>query len=230
MRQSLKARLWLALVLLLLLGIAGCASQIPVAGTYESTTQPKMQAAEHWNVLAADVADVVEDSFLERDDLEGIPLFVPPPGERAFSQVFYRLLLSQLVSRGIQVSVQEEDTLTLDYRVLTVKHSERFQRPPMGTFTALPLGIIASRALNMDGLLNAALAAGVVADVAVGNWGMYSKNEVIISTSLTYNNRYVSHQSSIYYINDPDWAQYAEPIGAPENKSFSSVSISAVNE
>ena len=230
MRQSLKARWWLALVLLLLLGVAGCASQIPVAGTYESTTQPKMQAAQHWDVLAADVADVVEDSLIERDDLEGIPVFVAQPGERAFSQVFHRLLISQLVSRGIQVSVREEDTLTLDYRVLAVRHSERFQRPPFGTFTALPLGIIAARALDTDGLLNAALAAGVLADVAVGHWGMYSDNEVVITSSLTYNNRYVSHQSSVYYINDPDWAHYAEPIGMPEKKTYSSVSISAVNE
>ena len=34
------------------------------------------------------------------------------------------------------------------------------------------------------------------------------KNEIIVTTSLMFSGKYIMRNSSIYYINDPDWSQY----------------------
>ncbi len=208
--------------------LAGCYSQIPQAVTYEMSTQEKMQAAYHWEVLADDVADMVEDAIDDRDDLQFMPIWVNRREDRAFYLAFEDLLKSQLVSRGMQVSVEPDPTLVLDYRVLCVQHSDRYQRPPMGSFTALPLGVAVARGMtSWEDWLAGAMAAGVIMDVSSGYLAGYSDKEIIISVALSYNNRYVLHTSSIYYINDPDWRQYAHPVpgGKSDNGRFAERSL-----
>lgn len=223
------------------LGLGGCYSQIPMAVSHKQTTQRKMQAAHHWDVLASDTADRVEQAMDDRDDLRNRPIFIRPAGETSFSKGFHELLTSQLVSRGLQVSIEEEDVLYLDYRVLLVRHSERFQRPPVGTFTALPLGITAAAVINnanawADGAAvwawgAAGVAAGVLLDLASGYFADYSAHEVVITSALSFRNRYVSHSSTIYYINDPDWCHYAEVFeeSGPQ-PGFGGRSLRVVNE
>ena len=53
-----------ATLLILCLGLGACASQVPVATTYPISFQRKMQAAEHWDILAADVANRLRDTLL----------------------------------------------------------------------------------------------------------------------------------------------------------------------
>ncbi len=213
--QGLAAR-WATLFLALVLTLGGCASQLPRATSYPATSQNKMQAAQHWNVLADDVAEDIKKAVSDRPDLAGLPLFVKLPTETAFAVTFHDLLTTRLVSRGMQVSVRQEDTLLVEYRVLCVLHKDRFQRPRPGLLTALAAGVVVAKELGQtDNWIYAASGAGVLADMVAGYWSSESNHEVVISTALTYNNRYVMHTSSIYYINDPDWRQYAAPRDKP---------------
>jgi hypothetical protein len=216
---SLLSRTLLAAAMAALL--AGCYSQIPVSVSHDQTEQRLMQAAHHWEVLADDVAEQVEDALDDRDDLEELPLDVraASAADTPFARGFAALLTSRLVSRGLQVAVEPENALTLEFRVLRVVHAERFQRPPMGTFTALAGGVAVTRALTtMTDWIGAGLAAGALADVAVGRYAPYHANEVVISAALVRQNRYVLHDSAIYYINDREWWHYEappEPASAP---------------
>ncbi|MFV0421306.1 hypothetical protein [Oleidesulfovibrio sp.] len=208
-------------ILLFLLAVAGlllggCGvyrSQLPVAATYPAEPQYKMQSAGHWQVLASDVADRIEKALGDRDDLLTIPLYLRSPSSRPFSVGFYRLLTSELVSRGLQVSLnKEKDNVNVDYDVYVVHHSARYQRPPIGTFTAIAAGVSAARGLeSIAEWIPAAIGAGVLADLASGAVARPSDKEVVISVSMAYNNRYVVHSSSVYYINDPDWELYMGP-------------------
>jgi len=196
--------------------LSGCVlyrSQIPVATTYEAEPQYKMQSAGHWQVLASDVADRILKAIEDRDDLLMKPLYLEPPNSRPFSLGFYKLLTSELVSRGMQVSLEREsDVVDVDYDVLAVLHNDRMQRPPIGTFTTIGAGVSAARALNsMAEWIPAAIGAGVLADLAGGAITSSSNREVLISVSMSYNNRYVVHTSSVYYINDPDFEQFVDP-------------------
>ncbi|ABB39196.1 hypothetical protein Dde_2399 [Oleidesulfovibrio alaskensis G20] len=196
--------------------LAGCAayrSQLPVAATYPATPQYKMQSAGHWQVLASDVADRIEKALGDRDDLLTVPLYLRSPGSRPFAVGFYRLLTSELVSRGLQVSLnREKDNVNVDYAMYVVHHSPRYQRPPVGTFTAIAAGVSAARGLeSISEWIPAAIGAGILADLASGAVARPSDNEVVISVSMSHNNRYVVHTSSVYYINDPDWELYMAP-------------------
>lgn len=206
----------LATAVLLLLLMGGCEayrSQVPVATTYKAEPQYKMQSAGHWQVLATDVADRILKAIEDRDDLLLKPLYLEPPNSRPFSVGFYKLLTSELVSRGMQVSLEREsDVVDVEYDVLAILHNPRGQRPPIGTFTALSAGVSVARALNsVSEWIPAAIGAGMLADLASGAVTSTSNREVLISVSMSYNNRYVVHTSSVYYINDPDYEQFVDP-------------------
>ena len=55
--------------------LISCTSQIPIATSYPYTEQQKMQAAFHWNVLAADVVNQLEQNHTITKDT---PLLIYP--------------------------------------------------------------------------------------------------------------------------------------------------------
>lgn len=205
--------------------LAGCASQVPVAASYPMTPQHKMQAAHHWDVLAEDVAKQVRKALDDRVELRLLAIDVESEsGDGPFADVFRELLRSHLVALGMQVSDEEEGQLELRFKVQVVRHGERFQRPPPGLLSIIGMGIAVSRDLGAD-LVYAASAAGILADVAVGHLPGYSAHEVIITSSLVWRNRFVTHSSSIYYINDEDNLHYGNaipPIGGDGPEPYSS--------
>lgn len=206
--------------LLIVLSLAvGCQSQIPSVEHFDRSSQRKMQSAQHWDVLAQETAKLVSDTIIEKSEARNIPIFVKRPTDSAFSLGFYDLLKSRLVEKELPLSVTQEDALILEYRVMLVRNSDRYQRPPPGMLTALPLGVLAVHTAFASAapwaLWAAAAGVGLAADVGVGMIGDESNREVIITTALTYNNRYLMHTSSTYYINDPDWRQFAVPGTGP---------------
>lgn len=194
--------------------LAGCQSQLPYATTYPMTGQHKMQAAQHWNVLAADVAGRVHAALDDRMDLRQLAIDVDTdqaPGP--FHQVFRELLVSNLVQRGVQVADLEENQLELVYKVQVLRHGARIQRPVPGLLTLIGAGIAVSRDVTTEFIYGAA-PAGLLADVAAGHLASHSNQEVIITTRLVWKNRYVMHASDIYYINDEDYLHYGRPLRA----------------
>ncbi|WP_461211158.1 hypothetical protein [Desulfocurvus sp. DL9XJH121] len=193
--------------------LLGCQSQLPVATTYPMTGQHKMQAAEHWNILAADVAGRVARAVHDRVELRLLAIDVDTDQvDGPFHQVFKELLRSQLVFQGLQVSDKEENQLELRYKVQMVRHGMRFQRPPPGLLTAIGAGIAVARDHLTVKSIYAAAPLGALVDVTIGSLSMHSNNEIVITTELVWRNRFVMHASDIYYINDPDYRQYGLPI------------------
>jgi hypothetical protein len=74
-----------------------------------------------------------------------------------------------------------------------------------------------------------ALGAGALLDLARETYVGESPNEVIISSALTFNNRYVVHSSSIYYLDGPELPLYAEP-APPVPAKYHPVTVQVVNE
>ena len=174
-----------------------------------------------------ELAEQVEKAVADRSDLQMRPIHVVKPDRKTFSLAFYDLLVSELVSRGLQVSIEKVDTVVLEYEVQIVSHSYRGQRPPFGLLTAIGAGVAVARHLDKvpSGYTNIAIAAGALGvDALLGFVAAESDSEVIITTSLTEANRYVMRDSSIYYINDPDVGHYA---GAGEVEP---VSVRVVND
>lgn len=196
----------------LVLVLPGCYAKSPLGTGHAIETQRKMMSAAHWDILADDVAEQVAQAMEVREDLLYLPVYVKPPNDSAFSRGFHSLVISHMVARGLQVSVEEEDTLLLEYQVQGVSHSRGADNSiPPGTFTALPLGILVAR--NVPGVnefLAAATLAGLAIDFGRGFYAGQPPTEIIITSKLHYNNRFVVHDSSIYYLDDVNMDNYRE--------------------
>lgn len=121
--------------------LSGCfyanTSQAPIATTYPYTEQQRMQAAQHWEVLAQHEAE----GILRSERVRFRDLHIPAQehtfehayrgGE--FERGFRTLLTSELVSRGGSVITQPQlrgATVNIDVEV--VEHRDRgYVRPPL---------------------------------------------------------------------------------------------------
>ena len=214
-----------ALILLCLLCTAlnGC-TRAPQPAGYPLSEQQKMQAAHHWNVLANDVANRINNELVRRQ-YYNMPVYVSHscgkpdacgPGEGfAFDEGFNDLLTTQLVNFGVPTKVSPDETaLVVNYKVQVVYHQDiPRQWPPPGMLTALTTGIMVFRDAPSEIIAIAAAAAvDLISTTAVVN-GHY---EVIITTSIAENNQYLFRTSDIYYINDADFWHYQKATPAPE--------------
>ncbi len=113
-------RMTIAVCIILLglaLGGAACAKKQPPPPPPPTRAELREAQARRWKDLAAMVAKDVQGALMLRSDLTYIPIYVRPPGDTTFAQTFRELLISELVLRGLRVSVQQEDALVLDFSV-----------------------------------------------------------------------------------------------------------------
>ncbi len=196
--------------------LAGCV-RIPQPKSFPYSDQQKMQAAHHWNVLANDVANRINNELIRQHYLS-TPVYVrysSRPDSRTssetspFDEAFNDLLTTQLVNFGVCTLVaQEEAALVVDYKVQVVYHqSSRYQWPQPGVITALTAGILVLRDAPTELL---ALAAAAAADTLNATTVINGHYEIVITTSIADNNKYVMRTSDIYYINDADSWQYRQ--------------------
>lgn len=199
--------------------LAGCAtpySEAPLATNFPTTKQEKVQAAAHWNVIAKDVANQISSRLTERRPLH----VLQPAGKSAFERAFASQLVSSLVANGHTVMKQPTGALSVEIETQVVGFSPyRPQYRHAGTATALMTGVWA---LHVgEATAGAALYATVAAADAY-SWfrsefatGETPQTEIIVTTSVSDGNQYLSRNTSVYYVADTDKALYQA--GLPVN-------------
>jgi hypothetical protein len=219
---TMPYRLSLLLVALLFLA-AGCV-RIPQPQGFPYSNQEKMQAAHHWNVLANDVANRINNELIRQNHLTS-PVHVRhscgKPGAcgtgttSAFDEAFNDLLTTQLVNFGVDTRAGADGAnLLVDYKVQVVHHRAiRSQWPQPGVLTALATGVTVLRDAPWELVTIASAAA---ADALRATSVLNEHDEVIITTSIMDGDRYLLRTSDIYYINDADSWQYRQPAPAAE--------------
>lgn len=217
----------LVLAIFLAFLCSGCNSRIPEPVGYEYSQQQKMQAAQHWNVLADDVASRINNELILSDYLE-TPVYIKttcgdednpcePYETSAFNEGFRDLLITDLVNYGVPVRQQPDpDAIIVHYKVQVVYHHATRVRPVQpGLLTGLTAAITVLRNAPSE-VLTVALA-GMV-DLAYNNAVHSGHFEVIITTSMVSQDRYLFRTSDIYYINDKDFYQYQTAM--PQTKTI----------
>ncbi len=196
---------------------ASCRGRIPDPVNHEYSEQRKIEATHHWDVLAYDVANRVNQQLVAHDYLE-TPVYVRPtcgsedspcgPRETsAFNEAFRDLLITEMVNIGIPVAPAPDDkTITVHYKVQLVYHRAKRVRPIRpGLVTSLAAGVVVFR--NIPSEVLSVMAAGLV-DLANQEFTTAQHFEVLITTSMIAEDRYLLRTSDIYYINDEDSSQY----------------------
>jgi hypothetical protein len=163
-----------------------------------------MQAASHWNVLAADVVNQLEQSqrvskdtplavypkfyFRDREDpviwTTKEPLTAADESDRLatipFKRAYQNYLIAQLVDSGYNVIDDPTGAgLIMTFDIQLIKHGERRVRSP-----------------HLISRLRRIFAGS---DVKPG------KYELVITTSVKSGKRYVMCHTGTYYVNNPPW-------------------------
>lgn len=208
------------LIFFALLTLTISCGRIPEPTGYEYSQQQKMQASHHWDVLAADIANQINNELILNDYLD-IPVFVretcgdenqpcKPSETTVFEESFRDLLITNLVTLGVPTSpTPGTDSLIINYKAQAVyHHRNRWRTLKPGLLTALTAGIVVLR--NAPSEIIALAIAGTV-DFANASLVTTSNFEVIITTSVIADNHYLFRNSNIYYINDQDSWHYRMP-------------------
>ena len=189
-------------------------SQVPVPNAFRLSTQQKMQAAHHWKLLANDVADLIKKKIEDGYYDTRIPIYVAPSGITPFEKAFHDLLLTRLVEIGLDVSNQSKGNLQLSFDIQVITHHNKILRTGTGVYKSLAPGFFVRRGTPLYGPEKRTNEAEILVHSAELNAeaGEYTielpKNEIIVTTSLMFSGKYIMRNSSIYYINDPEWSHY----------------------
>lgn len=207
------------LLMLFLLFSSSCTSRLPEPVTYPYSQQQKMQASEHWEVLARDLANRINNELILTDNIDTSVYVKPTCGDETtpcqenetstFNEAFRDLLVTGLYNYGIPTkSTASSDSIEVLYKVQVVRHNtNRYRSLQPGLLTSLSAAILVLRNAPSELLI---LASGVAADVANTSYATNGHYEVIITTSMIDKEQYLFRASDIYYINDKDFYQYKE--------------------
>ncbi len=210
--------------------LVGCSPPvIPIATSYPRVTQVKLHAAQHWDVLAFDVAKRLKETIeITFPDATIKPsLFVKPTKDKEnnpFGKAFFNLLTSRLIQQELIIldksclpeneCDQNTDTLILDYNMQVIHHDDRrlMYKPP-GMFTALAGGVwMLDQAFTYWShpmLAAIPFVIGLDSKAASDYFLPAATNtEVIITTSVMRGQQYIFGYSRIYYINGGDADHY----------------------
>lgn len=210
----------IALALLAATALGGCRtpySPAPLATNFPTAKQEKLQAAAHWTAIARHME---QQLLAELGKAPQRPLFVVSPASPTpFQQAMYNQLISSLVSDGYVVSRTPAGALQIELETQAISFTpNRKQAGTVGTATAIATGVwvLAERIGDpLTKLGRFAGAAGAGAGIDAYQWynseyapGPTPRTEIIITASVTDENRYVARASNTYYVADADRALY----------------------
>jgi len=208
-----------ALVLPLLL--AACAapySETPVPSNFVVSKQLKLQTAEHWRIIANDVAKKITDSYQA-----STPIWIKQDKtDSQFNRVFKQQLSAALVTRGLTILLEPNASFyELEIRTELLKFSaDRIKADTSMVPTSLATGVwsvdntrIAPYITKRDnGLTDGGLAANEFFWSSTEfAQGAVPQREVAIHINLTNKAQYIISDTRTYYISDTDDALYRTP-------------------
>ena len=212
----------LSLIICSVVLLTSCTGRIPEPTGYPYTQQQKMQSSHHWEVLAKDLANRINNELIISDNIESTVFVKQTCGDESkpcepyqtssFNEAFRDLLITNLVDYGIPTrNVLEEDSIEIQYKVQIVYHNTRRIRTLQpGILTAISAAIVVLRNAPAELLI---LTTGVMLDFANAGLTQSGHYEIIITTSMLSHSKYLFRASDIYYINDEDFYHYQDTTG-----------------
>jgi len=206
--------------------VTGCSqlAGVPNADSFPDASLKKAKSAEHWNVIAGDVAAQTA-GLKDRPELKARSLYVSPSGDNSdFSKGFQSMLITRLVNSGLPVATKAAGSVEVKYEAQVVRHLAGQGDYQPGSIAALAGGIFVARQINVSNASlttkaaqTTALIAG--ADLLAANIRLHSatNTEVIITTSVIDNDRYLLRKTDVYYVEDAEGVMF-EPPFRPQTK------------
>lgn len=230
-----------ALLIPVAAAVVGCASPAPVAQNFPLSYQQLARTAHHWDVVAEDVINQTMQAIADKPQLQSRGVHVTPARNSAFNTAFREFMITHLVDRGASVSVckvghaaspgfaAEGADVDVQYDSQLIVHGDDTPNYAPGRLTALASGVAVIRNIAKPDFpdVNAALiGAGVLGDLAGGLAASPTRTEIIVTTTIVDQNRFVVRKSDVYYVPDADaqlfMQRVAQRFPCPDDKTASS--------
>lgn len=199
--------------------LSACATQtldVPRADNYPVSAQKKARAVHHWDVLAEDVAGRIAEKLQGKAEQQAV--YVVPAADSAFHQGFRKLLISQLLAKGVEVGTQPTG-LDVRFDAQIVRHHSKVSNSVQLKATSLAAGIAVVRDLTFQ---HSATAYTLIGLAAAGGYdaaklaldgsasGGPTRTEVLVTTTVEARQRYLASSSDVYYIEREDASLYSQ--------------------
>lgn len=214
--------LWAGAVALTLSLLAGCSTSLkPIAQAPAKSNQPVMVTALHWDVMAQHFANGIAGLYAKLPNASKRPVFVAEANKNStFGRAFHNLVIGHLLKKSVPITtkVNRADCLnpaqcaplTLNYETILVRHAEKegFTLPLHGP--TLPQAAAYVLHFAGDYWMSPAWSVLPLSAHIENKLPEDTNTEIIASASLLNGDQVLFADSKIYYVNDPDYSQYAE--------------------
>jgi hypothetical protein len=203
--------------------ISGCSTlknpDAPVAENYPHSMQKHVQASKHWQIIAEDTANDIEQ-MLANKKMANKSVYLHLQSEKTvFANTFHEFLVTSLVKKQVTVTKDMSNGLAVNYKIQPIVFNSYRSTllPSKAKWTSLVAGILVLRGIGdlideEDITTPLAIAGGVDAY----NADSAPSVELVITTSVLKSNVFVARNSNIYYANKTDIELY---IQSNRNKS-----------
>ena len=210
--------------------LVGCATRapIPLAENFESTVQPKVRSAGHWELVSRDVVAQTLATLDKAGVAPGTQLHVALPlNPSSFDLAFRDFLITKLVQSGAPVQQMPGQTLDVTYHAQLVRHNSERPHFIPGQFTMLAAGLMAAYGLrheHIDAQMLGALGLTAAADYGASiNSGGPTNTEMVLTTTVARGGQYIARKTDVYYLENADTPLFMRP-------SYKSVNMKVVSQ
>lgn len=194
----------------IILSLTAC-SRVPIASNHIVSLQKKAKSAHHWDVLADDVSSQIFQAISSNSIKVNKKLTIDPPKtESTFNRAFTNFMINGLVNNGLIVTKDKADTTAISFETHLVKHNSSRHTHIPGSYTFLANGLWVLR--NASDYAQYILPPMAIDAIMTFYAGPQTPIELIVTTSIYENNRFVFRRSDLYYIETEDVNLFREYI------------------
>lgn len=190
----------------ILAALLGACSNQPVGKWQERSQQMKLNAVQHWGLIAKDAVEQTRLAVSSQESIKNRPLYVTDNRGTHFDRAFRNYMITGLVNAGMIVSDKKEGAVEISYESQVVRHGASFD-PSLfgykpGMATAGVAGFWVLRNASTSGLAAGTLAAAAGYDAfkVTEPTGV----ELLLTTSIVSQNQYLMRNTDAYYIEKAD--------------------------
>jgi len=195
------------IALLLLAFLSACATNVPKAENPSSEPQIKLMAAQHWGAVAKDAVERTRWALSKKGVDLNIPLYISENNNTVFDHAFRKYLISHFIEAGNVVSTKNTNALEVKFESQVITHAQAIKPQELGYKPGmLTAGAVAFWILRdvFDGsgtgnVIKSLALAGAVDGYKATNLSETGV-EVLLTTSITNQDRYVMLNADAYYI------------------------------
>lgn len=187
--------------------LSGCVTTIPQSENFPKETQKKMMAAKHWNYLAKDAVARTLYTLEKEGFALDTPLYIGKNTNTVFDNAFRKYMIANLINAGAVVSTRKYGALEVKYDTQVIKHAGAFEPSKLGYKPGMATAGVAGLWVLHDIFKGLSVTNGLTALGAAGAYDAYKAKqpgetgiELLLTTSITHDNRYVMLNADAYYI------------------------------